>query len=176
MAKGSATDDDISAGIRQVGVLSAVANPERARRDSPFSTPAPRPSAPPLEAPIAPPSQKPALPEATVAPIPQARPKRLPEPPREEPAVESSRNTEEVHVKMAPDTRTQVNLLAAELQRRRTTKAHRFTPNSVFRVAIEIFLEQFELAPGDHVNSEDELRRLVRERITAQGRAKRGTP
>src|SRR5262245_36074719 len=146
MAKGSATDDDISAGIRQVGVLSAVANPERARRDNPFSTPAPRPSAPPPEAAVAPPSPKPAPPEPSVASMPQARPKRQPEPPREEPAAESARHTEEVHVKMAPDMRTRVTLLAAELQRRRTKKEHRFTPNSVFRVAIETFLEHFELA------------------------------
>lgn len=76
---------------------------------------------------------------------------------------------------MTAEMRSRANLLAAELQRRRTEKRVRFTPNTVVRVAIETFLEHFELSPGDHLNSEEELRRLVHERITASKRAKRGT-
>lgn len=73
---------------------------------------------------------------------------------------------------MTADMRTRVNLLAAELQRRRTKKTRRFTPNSVFRVAIETFLDHFELSPGDHVNSEEELLRLVHTRLRMSKRSK----
>lgn len=90
--------------------------------------------------------------------------------------AESGRYTDPVTVPMTAEMRTQANLLAAELQRRRTEKHVRFTTSTVFRVAIETFLERFELGPDDHVNSVDELRRLVHERITAQKRAKPSTP
>jgi len=65
---------------------------------------------------------------------------------------------------MTAEMRTAATLLAAELQRRRTDKSERFTANSVFRVAIERFLEDFKLAEGDHVNSERELLDLARTR------------
>ena len=176
MAKGSATADEISAGIRQVGVLSAVARPERARRDNPFSTPGPRPSAPLPEVAVAPPSPEPAPRAPSVAPVPQVRPESPAKPPVEELVVESGPYTEDVTVPMTAEMRTRVGLLAAELQRRRTEKRVRFTSSKVFRIAIETFLERFELVPGDHVNSEEELRRLVHERLTASKRAERGTP
>jgi uncharacterized small protein (DUF1192 family) len=95
------------------------------------------------------------------------RPKKAPAPPKEEPAGESTRYTEDVTVPMTAEMRTRVALLAAELQRRRTERRVRFTTSKVFRIAIETFLEHFELAPGDHVNSEDDLRRLVNERLTS---------
>jgi len=78
-----------------------------------------------------------------------------------------------VTVRMTAEIRTRANVLAAELQRRRTEKTNRFTPNSVFRVAIETFLERFQLTPEDHVNSEAELRRLVHARLGVSKRSKR---
>jgi hypothetical protein len=70
--------------------------------------------------------------------------------------------------------RTQASLLAAELQRRRTEKSVRFTPNTIFRVAIETLLDGFKLTPNDHVNSEDDLRRLVHERLLSKKQSKLG--
>jgi ribosomal protein L20 len=75
---------------------------------------------------------------------------------------------------MTAEMRTQATLLAADLQRRRTEKTVRFTANTLFRVAIEMLFESFELAPGDRVNSEEELRKLVLERISGR-RAKAST-
>ena len=65
---------------------------------------------------------------------------------------------------MTAEMRTGANLLAAELQRRRTETV-RFTSNTVVRVAIETLFERFELAPEDQVNSEHELRSLVHESL-----------
>jgi len=172
MARGTATEDELDAGIRKVGVLSAVVSPEGPRRDNPFAMPTARSKAPAPEPPAAlpAPERTPAPPQ--VATAPERRPERAPRPPIGEPALESGRYTDRVTVPMTAEMRTRANLLAAELQRKRTEKCVRFTPNSVVRVAIETFLEHFELSPGDHVNSEEELRRLVHERIAASKRTK----
>jgi hypothetical protein len=175
MARGSATEDELAAGIRSVGVLSSVTGSERPRRDNPFAAPPVRPRASVPEVVAASPEPEQAVPAPQVAPAPRKLAESPPQPHIEEPVVESARYTEDVTVPMTAEMRTRANLLAAELQRRRTEKRVRFTPNTVFRVAIETFLERFELAPGDHVNSEEQLRRLVHERIGAQKRAKRGT-
>lgn len=175
MARGSATEDELAAGIRSVGVLSAVTGSEGPRRDNPFAAPPVRPKAPPPEPVAALLAPEQALPTRSVASLPDQRPERVPRPPIEEPATDPARFTDPVTVPMTAEMRTRANLLAAELQRRRTEKRVRFTPNTVFRVAIETFLELFELAPGDHVNSEEEFRRLVHDRIAAFKRAKRSS-
>ena len=176
MARGSATEDDLAAGIRAVGTLSAVAGPEGARRDNPFAAPATSPKDPSVAAAI--PSPRPERQEAapTIDPLLDRRPGRPPRPSVETPTPEPERYTDPVTVPMTAEMRTRANLLAAELQRRRTEKRVRFTSNTVFRVAIETFFERFELAPEDRPNTEDELRRLVHERIAAGRRTKRGTP
>jgi hypothetical protein len=78
-----------------------------------------------------------------------------------------------VTVPMPAEMRTRAHLLAAELQRKRADKSVRFTPNSVFRVAIAAFLERFQLASEDLVNSEEDLRRLFDLRLEAGKSPKR---
>jgi hypothetical protein len=175
MAKGSATEDDLAAGIRSVGVLSAVTASEGIRRDNPFATSPVRPrvSLPERVAGSPEPERLPPLPVA--APTRKKLTQNSPKPSIEERAPEYDTYTDFVTVPMTAEMRTQANLLAAELQRRRTEKRVRFTPNTIFRVAIETFLERFELAPEDHVNSEEDLLLLVHERITASKRTKSPT-
>ncbi len=69
---------------------------------------------------------------------------------------------------MTAQMRNKASLLAAELQRKRSKKAERFTPNSVFRVAIQVLLESFRLERGDAPNSEGELLELVRRRLSRE--------
>lgn len=175
MARGRATEDELAAGIQRVGGLAAVATPEGARRDSPFAAPSAAPAQPALAAAVAPSVRE----RRRAAPTPEAqRDQAVESPPRLSNAVpvpESSKYTDPVTVPMTAEMRTQANLLAAELQRRRTDRRVRFTSNTVFRVAVETFFEHFELAPGDRVNTEDELRRLVHERLASGRRVKRAS-
>ena len=173
MARGQATEDELAAGIRRVGGLAAVVTPEGARRDSPFAVPREAPEEPVLAAAVAS-----SLPERRRAvPTPEAKGDRAVEsPPRPSNAVmvpEPAKYTDPVTVPMTAEMRTQANLLAAELQRRRTDRRVRFTSNTIFRVAIETFFEHFELDSGDHVNTEDELRRLIDERMSPKRRTTR---
>jgi len=164
MGRGNATEEELAAGIRSVGVLAAVAGTEGPRRDNPFAPPPapPKPVLPERVAPVPSPEPTPAAPlvAATVK-------KPVERPPRRSSEVEpdAGNSYDYVTVPMTPEMRDRANLLAAELQRRRTEKSMRFTSNTVFRVAIETLLERFELSPDDRVNSEDELRRLVHERL-----------
>jgi hypothetical protein len=173
MARGNTTEDELSAGIRSVGVLSAVARTEGARRDSPFATPAPQekhPTAAPVRA--ARPVDPPGVPKVAASrESPRQKPELAPNEGsvKEDPAPFS----DPVTVPMTADMRTRANILAAELQRRRTEKTNRFTPNSIFRVAIKTFLERFQLTAEDHVNSEEELLDLVHARLGASKRSKR---
>lgn len=173
MAKGRATEDDLAAGIRRVGVLGAVTAPEGTRRDSPFAAPRTATEKPALVAGEAHSSAE----RIVAAPTPEAtRELGLHEAARpsvEAPAPTPNRYTDPVTVPMTADMRTAANLLAAELQRRRTDRRVRFTSNTVFRVALESFFERFELAPGDRANTEDEFRRLVQARFDSGRRGKR---
>lgn len=173
MARGRATEDDLAAGIRRVGVLGAVTAPEGSRRDSPFAAPRPPTEKPALVA-EAPPSSPERI---EVAPTPEPRrdpgPQEAARPSAEVPAPMPNRYTDPVTVPMTAEMRTKANLLAAELQRRRTDRRVRFTSNTVFRVALESFFEHFELAPGDRANTEDEFRRLVQAGCGSGRRGKR---
>ncbi len=165
MARGSATEEELAAGIRSVGVLSAVTGTEGPRRDNPFAPPpAPKTPAPQERAAAVPaPEPKPATPSVAVSQKkPVERPPRLSS---DVSQAEPSPLTDYVTVPMTAEMRSQASLLAAELQRRRTDKTVRFTANTVYQVAIETLLERFELAPDDHVNSKAELRRLVLARL-----------
>lgn len=165
MARGNATEEELAAGIRSVGVLSAVAGTEGPRRDNPFAPPpAPKKPAPQERAAPAPaPEPKPVAPSVAIS---QKKPVERPSRPSSEVSpAESSPLTDYVTVPMTAEMRSQASLLAAELQRRRTDKSIRFTANTIYQVAIETLLERFELAPEDHVNSKAELRRLVLARL-----------
>ena len=167
MARGNATEEELAAGIRSVGVLSAVTGTEGPRRDNPFAPP-PAPKKPAQQeraAPAPEPESKPTAPSVAVTPKkPVERPPRLS---NEDSTPESSPLTDYVTVPMTAEMRSQAMQLAAELQRRRTDKTVRFTANTVYQVAIETLLERFELAPDDSVNSKAELRRLVLARLVA---------
>jgi len=160
MARGSATEDDLAAGIRSVGALSAVAGSEGLRRDNPFAAPPVRPKNPQPERIGAAPEPERPLPPAVPPP-----PRKLVEgplrPSNDKPTSEPGRYTDRVTLPMTAEMRTRANLIAAEIQRRRSDKSVRFTPNVLIRVAIETFFEHFALDPGDYANSEEDLRRLV---------------
>ena len=69
--------------------------------------------------------------------------------------------TERITLQMSPEMRDAVNDLARQLQRRRKDKGERITANSVMRVAIQQFLDDFELESVQGVSSEEELFAIV---------------
>jgi hypothetical protein len=62
---------------------------------------------------------------------------------------------------MTAEMRTRASLLAADLQRRRSDRSERLTANSVFRVAIQTFLERFTAKDFANVSTEEELRAMA---------------
>lgn len=163
MAKGQASGEELTSALRSVGTLSSLARPGTARRDSPFAgvaaepVPAPQPPAKP-EPPAPAPRPAPAAPQRVVAPV---EPEAQRQPAREARRKRLREFTDEVTVPMTAEMRTRASLLAADLQRRRTDRTERLTANSVFRVAIETFLERFTAKDFAKASTEEQLLALA---------------
>ena len=166
MARGTITEEELAAGIKPVGVLSAVAATHGQRREHPFGPPQP------------PKSQRPERQQVEVPP--EVKLDKPPAPPAmAEAATAPNRTTDEAGAKapsydyitlpITANMRGAATSLAAELQRRRTDKALRFSANVLFRTAIEVILDDFELGPDDRVNSIDELKSLLRSKLNTNG-------
>ena len=56
----------------------------------------------------------------------------------------------------------QVDALARELQRAKTSKDERITANTVTRVALRYFLSEFKMPKGQAPNSEEELLAVIK--------------
>ena len=64
--------------------------------------------------------------------------------------------------------RDQVERIARELQRSKTSKKERITGNTVMRVAIRLITERFELKPGEGPNDEEELFECIEKPLTTK--------
>jgi hypothetical protein len=64
--------------------------------------------------------------------------------------------------------RDQVERIARELQRSKTSKKERITGNTVMRVAIRLITERFELKPGEGPNDEEELFECIEKALTTK--------
>jgi hypothetical protein len=65
--------------------------------------------------------------------------------------------TERVTLLISPEMRDDVERLARELQRSKTSKEERISGNTVMRVAIRLLTEKFELKGNPAPNNEEEL-------------------
>lgn len=179
MAKG-VTEDDLASGIRSMGGLGTLT---RTRRDSPFrdTREEERPEVKTVELPP-PVEAAPRVAEVRngVKPEPEIvqraeRPRVVAE--RSVPVDKPVRNerkkspqrkadiySERVTLQMSPEMRDEVDELARQLQRAKTSKDERITANTVMRVAIQAFLEAFDLDPKSCPNSEKELLDVARTR------------
>ena len=68
---------------------------------------------------------------------------------------------EPVTLQISPDTRDEIQALARDLQRAKTTKEERITANTVMRVALQLLLKNYQFEQGDVANNEAELYELI---------------
>jgi hypothetical protein len=170
MPKGQVTDEELASGLRGMGGLSSLSP---VKRDSPFrdsrteaktvdvraQKSAEAQTQPRLAGPRA---EEAALPP-TAASIPESRTAK---PSRSEKRKAAQRKadiySDRVTLQISPEMRDEVDDLARRLQRSKAIKGERITSNSVMRVAIQLFIDQFQMNLGETPNSESELMELVR--------------
>lgn len=76
--------------------------------------------------------------------------------------------TERVTLQISPEMRDQVERIARELQRSKTSKKERITGDTVMRVAIRLITERFELKPCEGPNDEEELFECIEKALTTK--------
>ena len=183
MAKGQITEEQLQAGMKGLSGFGALSGkPAPARRDSPFrdsrTEAPPEPKTIEVERPVEP-KPEPVVRAVPRHPEPEAKPVAVPTKSVqvERPAVMRSSQakapqsrrkadlfTERVTLQMSAEMRDQVDELARQLQRMKTSKEERITANTVMRVAIRLLLEEFTPSHGVEINSEDDLLKALLER------------
>jgi hypothetical protein len=171
MAKGQVSEEELTKGLKGIGNFGGLSAP-RVRRDNPFrdsrsDAPVPEPVKT-IE--VLPAPEKRVSKDGNAA-VPKPKPKAV----REIPAAAMKRGTggnekseeagfrkadiftERVTLQISPEMRDDVERIARELQRSKTSKKERITGNTVMRVAIRIITERFQLTPGQVPNDEKEL-------------------
>ena len=68
-------------------------------------------------------------------------------------------------LQISPEMRDEIDALARDLQRAKTTKEERITSNTVMRVALQFLMKNYEFESGDVANTEAELYDLVVRRV-----------
>jgi hypothetical protein len=179
MAKGQVSEEQLSQGLKGIGNFGGLST-SRVRRDNPFrdsrqeaaSPPEPAKSVPAIEpAPlrVREAELKP-VPAKTVrttpAPKPTSKATRAEVPTKDDGARKADIFTERITLQLSPKMRDDVERLARELQRTKTSKQERITANTVMRVAIRLLTGQFELRPGQAPNTEEELFHVVNTSLT----------
>ena len=151
MAKGQVSEEELTKGLRGIGDFAGLNPSSRVRRDNPFRDS--RAETPPAPAPVTTievlPSAAPSHP-APNGTLPEIKTKvarksiSAPETVKQGRAVERTEEngvrkadvfTERVTLQISPEMRDQVERLARELQRAKSSKKERITGNTVMRVA-----------------------------------------
>jgi hypothetical protein len=195
MARGQVTEEELASGLKGIGDFSVLGGVPRIRRDNPFrdsraeapvaevvktmdvAVPAQPPTAPPVESPDVP-QRKHATPvpreiEALRRPSAQQTIARKAErkgradtlPDARATARKADVFTERITLQISPEMRDEVDALARDLQRAKTEKGERITANTVMRVAVQLLIKHFRHERGEVVNSEDELYRMVEQKL-----------
>jgi hypothetical protein len=144
----------------------SIATGPREVRDSPFGRPTPTPTVAVAEI-----KTELKAPVQQVEPAPKAERKPKPRPhvakqeeEREGEEASAEENEEKITVPLSQELRDQSEELARVINRNRSVRKYRITRNSIIRVALQCFLEDFALPPGRPVNSEVELLEAARSR------------
>lgn len=175
MAKGRVSDEELEQGVAAAGGLSGFVAAAGVRRDSPFGIDHVQRRPKQLD------EEAEGIVVHAVAPISHAKRSATKPPSQAAPPVTSldqvkqsarletahaATRSEKVSLPMPLELRDEVTALARQLQRMRTEKVERITPNTVMRVAIQTFLEQFVPDAVAVSNTESELLEHVRAHLT----------
>lgn len=167
------TEEDLASGLRGMGGLSTL---QRTRRDSPFRDSRAEPK--PVEVPVAAEPIAAKAAEAIETPPAAVTIDLTPAPPKKQSVERISRSekkkssrrkadvfTEPVTIRMSPEMRDEVETMARELQRAKTTKDERITANTVMRVGVRLVLEHFRPDSKEIANTEEEVYEAVVRRL-----------
>ena len=170
MAKGQVSEEELTEGLKGIGNFGGLS--AKVQRDNPFRDSSSDKVEQPKTIDVRPPS----APQITKARVPDAakpgpKPLRtLPSAPKERAANLRSENglarkadifTERVTLQISPGMRDEIDALARDLQRARTTKEERITANTVMRVALQLLMKNYQFERGDVANNEAELYGLI---------------
>ena len=179
MAKSQVSEEDLAKGLKGIGNFGGIST--RVQRDNPFRDSRQEKVEPPktieVRLPPEPQVAKPTVPN--IAPDEPKAVRALPATPKLKPKVregdgnsraeESARKadifTERVTLQISPEMRDEVDALARDLQRAKTTKEERITSNTVMRVALQFLMKNYQFERGDVANTEAELYNLVVQRV-----------
>jgi hypothetical protein len=175
MAKGQVSEEELTKGLKGIGNFGGLSSSARVRRDNPFRDSRSEPAAPepvktievkPTTVEAKPKTVSPALepkPVRTVAPVSKPAAKaQVAE--RKAKAVGGRKAdifTERVTLQISPEMRDEVERIARELQRAKSSKEERITANTVMRVAIQLITKKFKLGSGEAPNNEEKLYKFV---------------
>ena len=180
MAKSQVSEEELAKGLKGIGNFGGITT--RVQRDNPFRDSRQEQVEQPKTIEVRLPSPEPRVVKPATPNIAPEEPqpvRALPATPkprskvREEEsrsrAEESARKadifTERVTLQISPEIRDEIDALARDLQRAKTTKEERITSNSVMRVALEFLMKNYQFQRGDVANTEAELYDLVVRRI-----------
>jgi hypothetical protein len=180
MAKSQVSEEDLTKGLKGIGNFGGIST--RVQRDNPFRDSRQDHVEPPKTIEVRLPPLEPQVAKSKAPNVLPDEPKpvrALPATPklrskvREEEsksrAEESARKadifTERVTLQISPEMRDEIDALARDLQRAKTTKEERITSNTVMRVALQFLMKNYQFARGDVANTETELYELVAQRV-----------
>jgi hypothetical protein len=181
MAKGQVSEEQLSQGLKGIGNFGGLST-SRVRRDNPFRDSRKEVSQPEPAKPV--PAIEPAplrVREAELKPVPAktVRTPPAPKPPpkaakqktlkKEDGARKADIFTVKVTLPISPEMEDEVERLARELQRTKTSKQERITANTVMRVAIRLLTSQLELRPDQAPNTEEELFQFATASLSRKG-------
>lgn len=92
-------------------------------------------------------------------------PRRVAEPSQIQARAEPPQFTETVSLPMTAQLRMQGEAAARAISNNRTIRSTRVTPNSVYRVAIQVFLERLDIGSLPPLNSESEMLQFFRSQL-----------
>lgn len=170
MAKNNQPGGSLAANVEVTSGLQAfrsVATGPTVVRDSPFGRPAAAPAPTVAKAEVV--TEPPKVAEVEPAPQPVRKPTTRPKVTEESDEQEEEErsadpNENKITLPLTHALYDQSGDLARVINRKRTVRGNRITRNSVIRVALQCFLDDFSLSPGRPVNSEEELLEAARSR------------
>lgn len=171
MAKSNQAGGTLAANVEVTSGLQAfrsVATGPREVIDSPFGRPTPASKVAVAEVVTEPPKVQ----KVETVPMPpkparktSSKPKMSAEPEeREGDELSTDEHEEKITVPLSQELRDQSEELARVINRNRSVRKNRITRNSIIRVALQCFLEDFATPPSRPLNSEVELLEAARSR------------